>query len=114
MNAVILPTSENIATCAYAKYTFNLSDGSSQQFTTCLLMNKKVFDNLKVDQNLEETFSTYNAINGTDITSFEIEFIDKNGKSIKYNSETKILTSNKGEKIGVSILLIIILMIYLL
>ena len=115
LNAVILPTSENIATCAFAKYIFKLSDGSSEQFTTCLLMNKKVFDNLKVDQNLEETFTTFRVINGTSITSFEIQFEVKNGKSIKYNSETKILTStSKGEKISISKLLTIILMVYLL
>lgn len=114
LNAVILPTSKNIAICAFVKYTFNLSDGSSEQFTTCLLMNKNVFDNLKVDQNLEETFTTFKVINGTDITSFKIEFVANNGKSVKYNSETKIMISNKGEIINISKSLTIILTIYLL
>ena len=86
-------------------------------------MNKNVFDNLKVDQNLEETFTTFKDIflifrckrnNVIDITSFEIEFVANNGKSVKYNSETKIMISNKGEIINISKLLTIILTIYLL
>jgi len=55
------------------------------------------------------------------VSSFKIEISDENGRTLKYDSKTETMTSdyksssnNKGELIGISKLLTLIFMIYLL
>ena len=68
---------------------------------------------IRINQNLK--------FNGKDVSSFKIDISDANGRSLKYDSKTQALTSgstsssnNKGELFGISKLLTLIVMIYLL
>lgn len=115
-NAVMLPSSENIATCAYASFDFQLIDGSSKHLNTCLYIAKSTFDTKTLDQNTEQSFSSYTSINGMTITSFKIEINDKSGKSLSYDSKTgsfESTSNNKGGLIGLSKLLGLILIVCL-
>ena len=117
-NAVMLPSSQNFATCAFASYDFQLEDGSTKHVNTCLYIAKSTFDTNTLDQNSEQSFSSYSDINGVRITSYKIEIIDKNGKSLSYDSKTKSTTStstsNSGGFIEMTKLLALILVAYLL
>ena len=116
-NAVLLPSSENIATCAYGSFDFKLADGSTKHLNTCLYTFNSAFDSKTLDQNSQDSFSSYLSINGTAITSYTVEINDKNGKSITYDSKTESLvstTNNKGELLGWSKLFALILMVCLL
>lgn len=117
-NAVMLPSSQNFATCAFASYDFQLEDGSTKHVNTCLYIAKSTFDTNTLDQNSEQSFSSYSDINGVRITSYKIEIIDKNGKSLSYDSKTKSTTSTStstsGGFIEMSKLLALILLAYLL
>ena len=103
-----------MATCAYASFDFLLLDGTSKSLTTCLYISKSSFDTKTLDQHLDSSFQTFTTVDGVTIKSYEVEITDKNGKSLKYDSVSKTLTSNKGELIGMSKIIVIILMIYLL
>ena len=118
-NAVMLPSSKNFATCAFASYDFQLADGSTKNVNTCLFIPKSTFDTKTLDQNSQQSFSSYSDINGVTITSYKIEINDKNGKSLTYDSKTKSSTTTstsegKGGFIEISKLLALIFIIYLL
>ncbi len=118
--AVVFPSSQDFATCAYATYDFKLYNGSTKRLTTCLYISKNAFDTKALDQHLEQSFKAYSTIDGVSILSYKIEINDKNGKSLSYDSQTKTLASissnsnNKEEITRISKLFILILMIYLL
>lgn len=85
---------------------------------TCLLITKSTFETKTLDQNSQQSFSSYSDINGVKIASYKIEINDKNGKSLTYDSKTKSSTTTstsegKGGFIEMSKLLALIL-IYLL
>ena len=113
-NAVILPSSKNAATCAYASFEFKLYDGSIKTLTTCLYISKSSFDTKTLDQHLDSNFKSFTTVDGVSIKSYEIEITDKDGNSLKYDSISKTLTSNKGQLIGISKIISLILMVCLL
>lgn len=98
-NAVMLPSSANIATCAYASFRFKLINGTIKPFSTCLYISKSSFNTKNLDQHLESSFESYNFIDGMSIESYEIEITDKNNNKLKYDSTTKELS--KGEFLGI-------------
>ena len=117
MNAKMLPNSQN--TCAYAAFTFKLSDQTTKKVSTCLFMSKNSIETNSIDKRLEDDFSEYKLTDfddGATITSFEIEIESKDNKKLSYNSLTKILaTNNNGnKKNSLSILLLLISMILIL
>lgn len=119
-NAVIFPSSQDYATCAYASYNFKLLDGSAKTLNTCLYISKSAFNTKELDQHLQMSFNGYTNVDGIKIQSFKIEINDKSGKSLSYDSqagtlaETTADTNNKGEITRISIILTIMIMIYLL
>mgnify|MGYP006873157095 CR=1 FL=1 len=123
-NAVFLPSTKDSVTCAYASFDFELEDETTKHYTSCLYIAKYSFNNKALDQFLIDTFSEYKTINETAIKSFKIEISDKSGKSIIYDSETLSFNpesstasssnKSKGELIGMSKFLSLILIISLL
>jgi len=120
-NAAMLPSSKEIENCGFASLDYLLSDGSTKHFTTCIYISKYSFNTKKLDPYLQYMFSSWNKIDGKDVSSFKIDISDADGRSLKYDSRTQTLTSdsssssnNKGELIGISKLLTLIVMIYLL
>ena len=111
-NAVVLPSSKDVATCAYASFEFQLLNGSAKRLTTCLYISKSSFDTKTLDQHLDSNFQSFTSVDGMTIKSYQVEITDKNGKSLKYDSISKTLT--KGELIGMSKIFSLILMICLL
>lgn len=117
MNAKMLPNSQN--TCAYAAFTFKLSDQTTKKVSTCLFMSKNSIETNSIDKRLEDDFSQYTLTDfddGAIITSFEIEIESKDNKKLSYNSLTKTLTTNNNgnKKNSLSILLLLISMILIL
>jgi len=92
-NAVILPSSKDYATCAYASFNFKLSNGSTKNIQTCLYISKNAFKTEALDQHLQSSFSSYSSINGYTINSYEIEITDQNNNKLTYDSKTQKLTS---------------------
>ena len=111
-NAVLLPSTKDIATCAYASFNFKLINGTIKPFSTCLYISKSSFNTKNLDQHLESSFEAYDYIDGVTIESYEIEITDKNNNKLKYDSLTNTLS--KGELLGFTKILSILLMIYLL
>ena len=110
-NAVLLPSTENIATCAFGSFTFKLSNGQSQTLNTCLYISKNAFDTKTLDQHLESSFNQYSSINGVTIQSYRIDITDKNNNKLKYDSTTKTLT--KSSYVSITKIISIILFIFL-
>lgn len=92
-NAVILPSSKDYATCAYASFNFKLSNGSTRNIQTCLYISKNAFKTETLDQHLQSSFSSYSSIDGYTIDSYEIDITDQNNNKLTYDSQTQKLTS---------------------
>jgi len=109
-NAVLTPTAENIASCAYASFTFKLVDGSTYPINTCLYISKSAFNTKELDKHLESYFQGYNNINDVPIQSYNIEISNKNGGKLSYDSQTRSLkdgipgTNGNGNQNGDSFL----------
>lgn len=119
LNAKVLPNSEEYATCAYASFTFKLINGTTLPLSSCLYISKISFDTKNLDEHLSQSFSSYTKLSGVAIESYEIEITDKNNKILKYDSKTKMLTSNSSSAdsskyiIGVNKIISIMLIFYL-
>lgn len=119
LNAKVLPNSEEYATCAYASFTFKLINGTTLPLSSCLYISKSSFDTKNLDEHLSQSFSSYTKLSGVAIESYEIEITDKNNKILKYDSKTKMLTSNSSSAdsskyiIGVNKIISIMLIFYL-
>ena len=111
-NAVLLPSSQNIATCAFGSFTFRLSNSKTQTLNTCLYISKNAFDTKTLDQHLESSFEQYTSINGTSIKSFQIDITDKNNNKLKYDSTTKSLTKSSFMQISKIILIILFICLF--
>ena len=121
-NAVLLPISEDFITCAYGSFDFKLKDGSTKHLTSCIYISKSSFDTKEIDDHLQNLLNIH-TINGIEMKTFKFEINDKNGKSLKYDSENYGWTStssssstsgNIGHLIGIPKLLSLILIISLL
>ena len=119
LNAKVLPNSEEYATCAYASFTFKLINGTTLPLSSCLYISKSSFDTKNLDEHLSQSFSSYTKLSGVAIESYEIEITDKNNKILKYDSKTKMLTSNSSSTdsskyiIGINKIISIMLIFYL-
>ena len=120
LNAKVLPNSEDYATCAYASFTFKLINGTTQPLSSCLYISKISFDTKNLDEHLSQSFNSYTKLSDVAIESYEIEIIDKNNKMLKYDSKTRMLTSNSSSVdsskyiIGINKIISIMLIFYLL
>lgn len=111
-NAILLPSTQNIATCAFGSFIFRLSNGKTQTLNTCLYISKNAFDTKTLDQHLESSFEQYTSINGTSIESFQIDITDKNNNKLKYDSTTKSLTKSSFMQISKIILIILFICLF--
>ena len=93
-NGIVLPSSADTTTCAYASLKFKLIDGSSETLTTCFLISKNSFKTKALDKHLEDSFQTYTNVDGIKIESYEIEITDKNNNVLKYDSKTQTLSKS--------------------
>ena len=99
-NAVLTPSSENISTCAYASYTFKLTNGNTYPINTCLYISKSSFNTKELDKHLKEYFQGYSNINGVTIQSYNIEISNKNGEKLSYDSLTNSLKTGSSSTTG--------------
>ena len=95
MNAKLLPNTKNI--CSYATFDFNLIDGTKGSIPTCLMINTATLETKNIDYSLENTFNSFQTIDGKTVTSFSIDIENKDGTTFKYDSSSKLLTQTSGE-----------------
>ena len=119
INAKTLPNSKN--TCAYASFNFILDDNTKQKISTCLYISKLSLETQNLDNYMKSQFEDLAATTfGGDasVDSFEVDILDKDGKSFKYDSETGVIIQssdvNKSENLKKSTLLLFGLLFLLL
>ena len=118
-NAKTLPNSKN--TCAYASFNFILDDNTNQKISTCLYISKLSLETQNLDNYMKSQFdnlATATFGDGANVDSFEVDILDKDGKSFKYDSETGVIIQssdvNKSENLKKSTLLLFGLLFLLL
>ena len=91
-DAILLPSSEDFSTCAFASFYFVLENGHKKQVNTCLYISNNAFDTKTLDEHLRSSFSSYESLDGYNIQSYKIKITDKNNNKLSYDSTTKQLT----------------------
>ena len=105
MNGKTLPRTKN--SCVNASFTFKLDDGTTEKFTTCMLVSTASYETKNLDKILEDDFAKFQNIDGQSIESFEVEITNKDGNTLKYDSLTQTLTGdNSSNYLGKSLLLL--------
>lgn len=86
-NAILVQSSEEYETCAYASYKFKLKNGADKTLNTCLLISKAAFTikTINLDPALFMEFLLYSKVDGEFIENFEIEITDKNNNKLLYD-----------------------------
>ena len=88
--------------CAYADAAILYSDGTKNEFKTCYFLPSESINSKKLDPTTEAALAQI-AQNeaqksGKTIKEYDVEMVDKNGRTIKYNSVEGIVeTSNPGK-----------------
>ena len=115
MNGKTLPSSGN--SCAYASFNFRIEDGTTKNIATCVLVSSASFESKSLDKLLEEDFNKFSSLDGEEITSFEVEITNKDGKVLKYDSFLGHVcppVPDSSEKLEKSLLILFSLLIILL
>ena len=98
--------------CAYADAAILYSDGTKNEFKTCYFLPSESIKSKKLDPTTEAALqkaTSYEAKKaGKTIDEYEVQMVDKNGRSLTYNSiEGIVETKNNGKFYSLNILKII-------
>lgn len=98
--------------CAYADAAILYSDGTKNEFKTCYFLPSESIKSKKLDPTTEAALqkaTSYEAKkSGKTIDEYEVQMVDKNGRSLTYNSiEGIVETKNNGKLYSLNILKII-------
>lgn len=84
--------------CAYADAAILYSDGTKNEFKTCYFLPSESINSKKLDPTTEAAIqratSREAAKSGKSIDEYEVKMVDKNGRSITYNSVEGIIETS--------------------
>lgn len=103
--------------CAYADAAILYSDGTKNEFKTCYFLPSESIKSKKLDPTTEAALqkaTSYEAQKaGKTINEYEVQMVDKNGRSLTYNSiEGIVETKNNGKFYSLNILKLFLLFVY--
>jgi len=103
-NSDLTQSSLNVGlTCGYFEFTIIYSDKTRDNIQTCNIFNKELIDYGKLDEKTKESFETVvnsNKNSSKIMLSYTVDFSDKNGNKLFYDSQTETVSSNENSKVN--------------
>lgn len=119
-NSVLTQSSINVGlTCGFFEFTIIYSDRTRDSIKTCNIFNKELINYGKLDDKTKESFESVvnsNKNSSKIVLSYTVDFSDKNGNKLFYDSETETVSSDnlKVNSISISKYLIFLSVLLLL
>ena len=99
--------------CAYADVAILYSDGSKNEFKTCYFLPSESIKSKKLDPTTEAALQKVSqkeaAKTGKTVDEYEAKLVDKNGRSITYNSKDGVTATSNGKYFSLKLSLLILL-----
>ena len=103
--------------CAYADVAILYADGSKNEFKTCYFLPSESIKSKKLDPTTESALQKVSqreaAKTGKTVDEYEAKLVDKNGRSITYNSKDGVIAASNGNYFSLKFSLLILLTLIL-
>ena len=103
--------------CAYADVAILYADGSKNEFKTCYFLPSESIKSKKLDPTTESALQKVSqreaAKTGKTVDEYEAKLVDKNGRSIIYNSKDGVIATSNGNYFSLKFSLLILLTLIL-
>ena len=103
--------------CAYADVAILYADGTKNEFKTCYFLPSESIKSKKLDPTtetaLQKVSQNEGAKAGKAVQEYEAKLVDKNGRSITYNSVDGITETSNGKYFSIKLPLLILLTLIL-
>ena len=104
--------------CAYADVAILYADGSKSEFKTCYFLPSESIKSKKLDPTTEAALQRVSqkeaSKDGKIVDEYEAKLVDKNGRSITYNSNDGVVATSSGKYSSLKFTLLVLLLTLIL